>query len=54
MERLFNYADVMTYDDLKEVDGDVNSMREDKKLRPQGKRYMICDGDIIDVKVKKK
>ena len=54
MERLFNFADVMTYGDFREVDGDIGSMREDKKLRPQGKRYLICDGDIIDVKVKTK
>ena len=54
MERLFNFADVMTYGDFREVDGDIDSMRVDKKLRPQGKRYLICDGDIIDIKVKKK
>ena len=54
MERLFNYADVMTYVDFIEVEGDIDSMRADKKLRPQGKRYMIGDGDIIDIKVKKK
>ena len=26
-------------------------MKIDRKLRSQGKKYVLCDGDIIDIKV---
>lgn len=54
IENYFKYADVMAYADYVENDGDIDVMRHDRKLRPQGKRYLLCDGDIVDIKVDEK
>jgi ribosome-binding ATPase YchF (GTP1/OBG family) len=46
--RYFQFALVVTYDDLHQVDGDMLDIRSENKLQQQGKAYLIGDGDIID------
>ncbi len=41
----------MSYADLYEVEGDMLQMRTDGKVRQQGSKYIVSDGDIIDFKV---
>ena len=45
-ERGFICAEVMAYDDLKEL-GDEDSVKKAGKYRQQGKKYAVMDGDII-------
>ena len=48
MEKLFNYADVVAFADFIENDGDLDVLRADRKLRPQGKKYILCDGRDLE------
>jgi obg-like ATPase 1 len=45
-ERGFICAEVMAYDDLKEL-GSEEEVKKAGKLRQQGKKYIVQDGDII-------
>jgi obg-like ATPase 1 len=49
-ERGFICAEVMTYDDLKEL-GDEEAVKKAGKYRQQGKKYVVNDGDVIFFKV---
>lgn len=48
-ERGFICAEVMAYDDLREL-GDEEAVKKAGKLRQQGKKYVVLDGDIIHFK----
>jgi ribosome-binding ATPase YchF (GTP1/OBG family) len=50
--RGFICADVMTYDDLEELGGEA-AVRRVGKLRQQGKKYVVNEGDIIYFKYNK-
>ncbi|KAG5182386.1 OLA1, Obg-like ATPase 1 [Tribonema minus] len=45
-EKGFICAEVMTFEDLKEL-GDEEAVKKAGKMRQQGKRYVVQDGDII-------
>ena len=44
----FNFLQVMTYDDLYELGGNVNEVKADGKFTPKGTKYVVNDGDIVD------
>ena len=48
-ERGFISADVMKYDDLKNL-GSENEVKKEGKLKCEGKNYEVNDGDIIHFK----
>lgn len=47
IERGFISAQVASYEELVEMDGDLNMLKREKKIRQQGKKYAINGGDII-------
>lgn len=49
LERGFIRADVISYDDLREL-GDETALRRAGKLRQEGKDYVVADGDILTIK----
>jgi len=48
-EKKFIRAEVMKYDDLKEI-GDENSVKNAGKYYTEGKNYIVQDGDIMLIK----
>ena len=45
--RGFICAQVVAYDELFDVGGDLNLLLREKKVRQQGRKYVINGGDII-------
>jgi obg-like ATPase 1 len=45
-EKGFICAEIMTYDDLKEL-GDEEAVKKAGKMRQKGKTYEVVDGDIV-------
>lgn len=48
--RDFLRGEVVLYADYAAFDGDMDKIILDKRVRYQGKRYIINDGDIIEFK----
>jgi ribosome-binding ATPase YchF (GTP1/OBG family) len=46
--RYFSFVQVVTYGDLFELKGDLTDLKTEGKIRPQGTKYTVGDGDIID------
>ena len=46
-ERGFIRAEVIAFDTLKELGGDMNLAREKGLIRLEGKEYVIQDGDVV-------
>jgi len=46
-ERGFIRAEVIAFDTLKEIGGDMNLAREKGLIRQEGKEYVIRDGDVV-------
>ena len=49
MQRGFIRAEVVKYDDLMEL-GSENKVKEAGKLMIKGKDYVVCDGDILNIR----
>ena len=46
-ERGFIRAEVIAFDTLKEIGGDMNLAKEKGLVRQEGKDYIIRDGDVV-------
>ena len=46
-ERGFIRAEVIAFDKLKELDGDMAKAREKGLVRQEGKEYVVEDGDVV-------
>ncbi len=49
-EKGFIKAEVVSYDDFVEADGSMAKIKEEGKLRLEGKDYVMQDGDIVEFK----
>ncbi len=47
-EIFFTFAQIMTYGDYFQVGGSLDEIKMDGKLRSQGPKYTMFDGDIVD------
>ena len=45
--RGFICAQVAAFDELVDYGGDLQLLARDKKVRQQGKKYLVNDGDIV-------
>jgi len=50
LEKGFIRAEVFTYDDIVEVNGNEAELKKRGKLRLEGKEYIVRDGDILHVR----
>ena len=49
-EKGFNKADIVSYDDFVAAGGSVVKIKEEGKLRQEGRDYVMQDGDIVEFK----
>ncbi len=49
-ERGFIKAEIVSYDDFVAANGSMNTIKEEGKLRLEGRDYVMQDGDIVDFK----
>ncbi|MEF2737232.1 MAG: DUF933 domain-containing protein, partial [Bifidobacterium choerinum] len=49
-EKGFIKAEVVSYDDFVAADGSMPKIKEEGKLRLEGKDYVMQDGDIVEFK----
>ncbi|WEV52449.1 redox-regulated ATPase YchF [Bifidobacterium sp. ESL0704] len=49
-ERGFIKADIVSYDDFVAAKGSMNEIKEEGKLRQEGRDYVMQDGDIVEFK----
>ena len=49
-ERGFIKAEVVSYDDFVEAQGSMAKIKEEGKLRLEGRDYVMQDGDIVEFK----
>ena len=50
--RSFLRCDVITFEDFRKFGGDFFKLNLDRKIRAQGKRYVVYDGEILSFKIK--
>ena len=43
-------ADIVSYDDFVAADGSMAKIKEEGKLRQEGRDYVMADGDIVEFK----
>ena len=46
-ERGFIKAEVIAFDELKKLNGDMLAAKEKGLIRPEGKEYVVQDGDVV-------
>ena len=49
-EKGFIKADIVSYDDFVAADGSMAKIKEEGKLRQEGRDYVMADGDIVEFK----
>ena len=49
-ERGFIKAEIVSYDDFVAANGSMNTIKEEGKLRLEGRDYVMQDGDIVEFK----
>ena len=49
-EKGFIKADIVSYDDFVAADGSMATIKEEGKLRQEGRDYVMADGDIVEFK----
>ena len=49
-EKGFIKADIVSYDDFVAADGSMVTIKEEGKLRQEGRDYVMQDGDIVEFK----
>ena len=43
-------SDIVSYDDFVAADGSMAKIKEEGKLRQEGRDYVMADGDIVEFK----
>ena len=46
----FIKADIVSYDDFVAAEGSMTKIKEEGKLRQEGRDYVMADGDIVEFK----
>ena len=49
-EKGFIKADIVSYDDFVAAEGSMTKIKEEGKLRQEGRDYVMADGDIVEFK----
>ena len=49
-EKGFIKADIVSYDDFVAAGGSMAKIKEEGKLRQEGRDYVMADGDIVEFK----
>lgn len=47
-ERNFSFLEITNYSDMQDYQGNIDELKEDGKMRSEGRKYIVNDGDIID------